>query len=317
MKFHLPKPILYSLGIMILLGMVYTIFPAFSNENEAVSEATISIPASAEDRLPQQIRTIQLHDNFHFAGETIPLTNEDVRERLERELTVNSYFHSSTILNIKRSHRFFPVIEKILAEYKIPEDFKYVAVVESNLDNVTSPAGARGFWQLMPAVARSYGLTINKEIDERYNLEKATEAAAKLILDYKKKFNSWINTAGAYNIGEGNFRREMDLQKENDYFNMNFGAETNRYVFRILALKEILTQPEIFGFDVSPGDRYQPYEEKTTKITVTESIRSLADFAHEHGMSYRELKVYNPWLLSSQLTVPSGHSYEIAVLKKQ
>jgi len=316
MKLHFPKPILYSLGALIIAGMIYTIFPAFAHEDEAISETTISIPASAEDRLPQQIRTIRLHDNFHFAGEVIPLANEDVRERLERELTVNSYFHSSTILNIKRSQRFFPVMEKILAEYEIPEDFKYVAVVESNLDNVTSPAGARGFWQLMPAVARSYGLTINKEIDERYNLEKATEAAAKLILDYKKKFNTWINAAGAYNIGEGNFRREMDLQKESDYFNMNFGAETNRYVFRILALKEILTQPETFGFDIGPGDRYQPYEDKTTKVTVTESIKSLADFAHEHDMSYRELKVYNPWLLSSQLTVPNGKSFEIVVLNK-
>jgi len=319
MKNNFPAPVLYSLGILILIGMIYTIFPAFSKENEDIStepKEKVLVSISSEDRLPQQIRAIYLHDNFHFAGEKIPLEDEDVRERLERELTVNSYFHSSTILNIKRSQRFFPLIEEILKEYDIPEDFKYVAVVESNLDNVTSPAGARGFWQLMPAVAKSYGLTINNEIDERYNLEKATVAAAKLILDYKKKFETWTNAAGAYNIGEGNFRREMGLQKEDDYFNMNFGSETNRYVFRILALKEILANPEIFGFDIGPQDRYRPYEEKTTLVTVTESIKSLADFAHKHGMSYRDLKVYNPWLLTSHLTVGKDQSYELAVLKK-
>lgn len=318
MKNNFPAPVLYSLGILILIGMIYTIYPAFSkesNEDNAAANSKILIPLPAEDRLPQQIRSIYLHDNFNFAGEEIPLDDDDVRERLERELTVNSYFHSSTILNIKRSQRFFPLMEEILEEYEIPEDFKYVAVVESNLDNVTSPAGARGFWQLMPAVAKSYGLTINNEIDERYNLEKATVAAAKLILDYKKKFETWTNAAAAYNIGEGNFRREMGIQKESDYFNMNFGSETNRYVFRILALKEILAQPEMFGFDIGPQDRYRPYEEKTTKVTVTESIQSLADFAHEHGMSYRDLKVYNPWLLTSHLTVGKGQSYELAVLK--
>lgn len=318
MKNNFPAPVLYSLGILILIGMVYTVYPAFSKENKennAAANDKILIPLPAEDRLPQQIRSIYLHDNFNFAGEEIPLEDDDVRERLERELTVNSYFHSSTILNIKKSQRFFPLMEEILKEYDIPEDFKYVAVVESNLDNVTSPAGARGFWQLMPAVAKSYGLTINNEIDERYNLEKATVAAAKLILDYKKKFETWTNAAGAYNIGEGNFRREMGIQKESNYFNMNFGSETNRYVFRILALKEILAQPEMFGFDISPQDRYRPYEEKTTKVTVTESIKSLADFAHQHGMSYRDLKVYNPWLLTSHLTVGQGQSYELAVLK--
>lgn len=303
----------YSLGIVITAGMIYASGPGKSNPTKSdLSENYIEItrPETATT-LPQQIRSVFLRDNFSFAGESVPTHIEDVRERLERELTSNSYFHSNTILNLKKSQRFFPLIDQILRQQGIPLDFKYVAVIESNLDNVASPAGAKGFWQLMPAVAKSYGLEINSEIDERYNLEKSTVAATKLIHDYRKKFGSWTNAAAAYNIGEGNFRREMDRQKETDYYDMNFGSETNRYVFRILAIKEILNSPEKFGFYISPKDRYEPRNTRT--VTVTKTISSLADFAHEHQMSYRQLKVYNPWLLSNQLTVSAGKSYEVMV----
>lgn len=311
------KPVLYSIGVIITLGLFYGYVAdrgttTVSDENTSTDIIKVELRPNA---LPQQIRAVYLHNNFDFAGERVPLENEDVRERLERELTVNSYYHSSTILSIKRSKRFFPTIERILAERNIPEDFKYVAVAESNLDNVVSPAGARGFWQLMPAVARSYGLVINSEVDERYNLEKATVAATKLIQDYKNKFGSWTNAAGAYNIGEGNFKRETNLQKEEEYYHMNFGTETNRYVFRVLALKEILSTPERFGFDISDSERYAPWEDDLKTITVTESIPSLGDFAHEHGMTYRQLKVYNPWLLTNRLTISGGKSFDIAVLK--
>ncbi len=254
------RPIIYGAGVILTLGLFfgYATTDSKNNSLEELSKDHIMIKVN-EDGLPQQIRAVFLHKNFAFAGEKLPLTNEDVRERLERELTVNSYYHSSTILNIKKSERFFPTIDRILAEKNIPVDFKYVAVAESNLDNVTSPAGAKGFWQLMPAVAKSFGLTINNEIDERFHLEKATIAATKLIQNYKDKFGSWTNAAGAYNIGEGNFRREQQLQKEDDYYNMNFGSETNRYLFRIIALKEILSTPDRFGFDIAESERYAPW----------------------------------------------------------
>lgn len=313
---YFSRPILYGFGIILTLGLIYGYTsPNSSSENtKAESDDYIEI-AVKSNALPQQIRAVYLHKNFDFAGEQVPIENEDVRERLERELTVNSYYHSSTILNIKRSQRFFPTIDRILSENQIPLDFKYVAVAESNLDNVGSPAGAKGFWQLMPAVAKSFGLKINNEIDERYHLEKSTIAATKLIRNYKGKFDSWTNAAGAYNIGEGNFRREKQLQKEDDYYKMNFGSETNRYLFRVLALKEILSTPARFGFDITPSERYEPWTEKLKQVKVTESLPSLADFAHKHGMSYRDLKVYNPWLLTNHLTVGKGQTYEIAVLK--
>jgi len=309
------RPALYGAGVILTLGLLYGYAAPGSknNDSQGGSENHIMVTVP-EDGLPQQIRAVYLHKDFSFAGEELPLENEDVRERLERELTVNSYYHSSTILNIKKSERFFPTIDRILADHNIPTDFKYVAVAESNLDNVTSPAGAKGFWQLMPAVARSFGLTINNEIDERFHLEKSTIAATKLIQNYKDKFGTWTNAAGAYNIGEGNFRREQQLQKEEDYYNMNFGSETNRYIFRIVALKEILSTPNRFGFDITESERYAPWTD-LKKVTVTSTLESLADFAHEHNMSYRDLKVYNPWLLTNRLTVSKGQSYEIAVLQ--
>lgn len=311
------KPVLYSTGVILTLALIYGyVAPNPKNDLDAEPSSPDHIKIEVkEDVLPQQIRAVYLHNDFEFAGEPVPLKNQDVRERLERELTVNSYYHSSTILNIKRSRRFFPTIEKILAERNIPSDFKYVAVAESNLDNVRSPAGAKGFWQLMPSVARYYGLVINNEVDERYHLEKATVAATQLIQNYKDKFKTWTNAAAAYNIGEGNFRRESELQKEDHYYNMNFGSETNRYLFRVLALKEILSNPKRFGFDINITQRYEPWTDTIKWITVTESLPSLADFAHQHGMTYRDLKVYNPWLLTNHLTVKNDQSFDIAVVK--
>ncbi|GAA5221426.1 lytic transglycosylase domain-containing protein [Membranihabitans marinus] len=311
------KPILFYgtmvFAIAILLKLVIPTTATEENTQPITSNADSSVTVKLhEDALPQHIKTISINDEFDFAGEKVPVEIEDVRERLERELTVNSYYHSSTILNIKRSSRYFPMMKKILTEYEVPHDFLYVAVAESSLDNVRSPAGARGFWQIMPSVARSFGLTINAEIDERYNVEKATEAACKLILDYKRKFKTWTNAAGAYNIGEGNFKKETIAQKETDYYNMNFGSETNRYVFRVLALKEILKTPERFGFDIPEEERYAPIDNMKV-VEVDKSISNLADFAHEHGMTYRNLKVFNPWLLSSRLSVPSGKTYKLLV----
>lgn len=301
--------------IAVFIKLVNPLEASSTNKDSVEQPVVNPVPTvDSNQGLPQKIQSITVKDEFSFAGERVPVEIEDVRERLERELTVNSYYHSSTILNIKRSTRYFPLMKEILAEYNVPEDFLYVAVAESNLDNVRSPAGARGFWQLMPAVAKYFGLTINSEIDERYNVEKATHAACKLILDYKRKFKTWTNAAGAYNIGEGNFKREMIAQKESEYYNMNFGSETNRYVFRVLALKEILTHPERFGFDIPLEDRYQPMSEMK-EVEITESIPNLADFAHENNMTYRNLKVYNPWLLSGRLSVSGGKKYKLYVPK--
>jgi hypothetical protein len=237
------------------------------------------------------------------------MENFDAVERLDRELLVNSYWHSSTVLNIKNASRYFPVIEPILAANGIPDDFKYLAVIESNLRNVTSPAGAKGIWQIMKPTGQHYDLEINGEVDERYHIEKATEAACKLIKDYYSEFGSWTTTAAAYNMGETRMRRDLEEQRAKNYYDLNINAETSRYIFRIMAVKEILNDPESFGFFIEPEEMYQPLDFKT--IAVTESVDDWAQFAEDHGISYRLLKVYNPWLVSGKLTCSGKKIYQV------
>ena len=271
---------------------------------------------SLEDgNLPQIIKPVDLDKEFSFAGERLPMNNFDVRERLERELLVNSYWHSSTILYIKSMHRFFPVMEQILAENGIPDDFKYLAVAESSLRNESSPAGAKGFWQFMKSTGQYFGLEINSEVDERFHLEKATEAACEYLLDYKRKFDNWTLCAAAYNMGGPNLRRSLNRQKETNYYDLNLNAETNRYVFRIVAIKEILSDPRNFGFFVDEEvDGYPPLDNYDL-VEVDGPIENLGDFAKKNGTTYRMLKIFNPWLLSHKLTNSKRKVYQIKIPK--
>lgn len=268
-----------------------------------------------DSRLPQIIKSVSLDKKYMLAGEAFPMDNFDALERLDRELLVNSYWHSSTLLNIKNSRRYFPVMESILAEEGVPDDFKYVAVIESNLRNETSPAGAKGLWQFMSVSAKGYDLEISAEVDERYHIEKSTRAACQLIKRYKKRFGTWTNAFGAYNMGETRFAKEQANQKMESYFDMNFGLETGRYLFRILAMKEIMENPTDFGFYIDEQDPlYQPLDDCHI-LTVDSTIEDLGTYALEHGTSYRMLKVYNPWLTSGRLTVRPGKTYAIKVPK--
>ncbi|MBK8502083.1 MAG: lytic transglycosylase domain-containing protein [Saprospiraceae bacterium] len=272
-------------------------------------------PQEAVSRLPQIIKSVSLEKTYLLANEAFPMDNFDALERLDRELLVNSYWHSSTLLNIKSARRYFPVIEPILLEEGVPDDFKYVAVIESNLRNETSPAGARGLWQFMPVSAKGYGLEISSEVDERYHLEKSTRAACKLIKRYKQRFDTWSNAFGAYNMGETRFAKEQGIQNMESYFDMNFGIETGRYLFRILAVKEIMENPTDFGFYTDAEDKlYRPFTDYHT-LTVSESIPNLGTYAVEHGTTYRLLKVYNPWLTSNKLNISPGKIYDIKVPK--
>ncbi len=265
-----------------------------------------------EDGLAQIVQLPTLKGSYDFAGEALPLDNFDVRERLERELVVNSYYHSGTSLNLRKSVRYFPVIEKILAEKGLPEDLKYLAVAESNLSNATSPAGAKGFWQFMKPSAGQFGLEVNSEVDERFHLEKATEAACTYFLQLKKRFGNWTNAAAAYNVGPTRFNREKNLQKMDSYYDLNLNEETGRYLFRIVAIKEVLSNPKAFGFFFGEDEGFPPLVDYKV-VTVKKSIPSIGDFAKEHGTTYRMIKVYNPWLISHKLTVSAGNSYEIKV----
>jgi hypothetical protein len=247
--------------------------------------------------------------NILFAEEQVPLDEPEVYERFDRELHSNTYFHSNTILYFKKANRWFPVIEPILKENGIPDDFKYLALIESGLDNVVSPAGATGFWQFMKATGLEYGLQINGEVDERYHLEKATVAACKYLKDSYYKYGSWALVAASYNAGKGKITKELGRQKADSYYDLLLNNETGRYVFRILAVKQIFTNPEQYGFNIRKKDLYSPLEFKT--IIVDSSINSFPQFAADNNISYKILKYFNPWLREAYLKNSSGTSYEI------
>ena len=235
----------------------------------------------------------------NFCGEIAPLDIADVRERFDRELLVNANLHSSTLLILKRANRAFPVIEPILKRNNIPDDFKYLAVIESALINATSPAGAKGIWQFMPDTAREKGMEVSDFVDERYHLEKSTEAACKYLTNAKNKFGSWTLAAASYNGGMLGIQKQIDFQKVNNYYDLLLIEETHRYVFRILALKEIMKNPKDFGFEIQPKDLYHPVP--TQKIMIDSSITDLAAFAKTQNVNYKILKLHNPWLRERKL----------------
>lgn len=294
----------YYLATLVAFSSV-AIFMSYTPESSTGvygNEGIISIPH------------VQPTDDFWFAGERIPVENFDVRERLERELIVNSYRHSTTILNLKNSARYFPVIESILKEAGVPDDFKYLAVAESDLRNATSSAGAKGIWQFMEGTAGDYGMEVTKEVDERLNLEKSTRAACKYLKHYKDVFGSWALVAAAYNMGPAGLRNEMQTQKMENYYDLNLSEETNRYIFRLVAIKHVMEHPELYGFDMKTEQLYPPLD-NFALVTVDSSIASLGDFAKQFGTSYRMLKIYNPWLKGSSLTNTKRKVYDIKIPK--
>lgn len=241
---------------------------------------------------------------IRLADEDVPMDVFGVREQLDRELVVNTYRHSGTMLYMKRAARWFPMIESILAEEGVPDDMKYLAVIESGLDQVVSPAGAAGFWQFMKGTAPQYGLTVNREIDERYHVELSTRAACHYLLESKEKFGSWGLAAASYNMGKAGVQRELEEQGVESYWELHLNSETARYVYRLLAVKVIFQSPDRYGFALKTEALYEPYA--TESLLVTESIQDLAVFALSQGTHLKALKTLNPWLRSSRLTVASG-----------
>jgi membrane-bound lytic murein transglycosylase D len=249
--------------------------------------------------------------SIDFAGESAPLQIADVRERLDRELLINANLDATTLLIIKRANRVFPIIEPILAKYEVPDDFKYLAVIESGLVNAVSPAGARGVWQFMPVTAKEKGMEVNEMVDERYHLEKSTEAACKYLLEAKAKFGNWTLAAASYNGGMTGVNKQIEMQQVESYYDLLLNDETSRYVFRILALKEIMKSPEKFGFNVDVNQMYVNLPSKI--ITVDSSIPNLAAFAKSQGINYKILKIHNPWLRDKKLLNQSKKKYEIQI----
>lgn len=293
------KPLLSIIGVMLVSSVfIYSTSTTHQKNNEP------EVPTLAS---PHFFPTPK---KASFAGEKAPLHILDVKERFDREMITNTNLHGSTILTLKRAERFFPIIEPILKENGIPDDFKYLCVIESTLSNAVSSAGASGFWQFMKGTAKDYNLIIDEFIDERYNLEKATYAACQYLKDAKEKFGNWTLVAAAYNRGMAGVTRALDAQYVDNYYDLFLNQETSRYVFRILALKEIMTNTETYGFTIPLQERYHPVA--TKKIAINSDIDDLALFAKEQGINYKLLKLYNPWLINTSFK-PKGKTYYIEI----
>jgi len=249
--------------------------------------------------------------DLSFSGEEIPINSPEIWERIDKELLKNTYWQSNTMLFFKKANKYFPIIEPILKMNNIPDDFKYLALIESGLDNVVSPAGAAGFWQILKSTAREHGLEVNSAIDERYNLEKSTQVACEYLNDAYNKFGSWTMAAAAYNMGKNGARRRIEEQETNNYYNLHLNSETGRYVFRIIAVKNILENPKKYGFMFRQKDLYTMPDYKT--IEVDSTITNLSKFAILNGINYKLLKQFNPWLRTSSLPDKSRKKYFLKI----
>ncbi len=304
--------LLSKIGLAAIAVVVCGLFIQAIQSPEVASQTT-ETATKVEQQSSQILRVeaLDIPNVMTFAGERVPLQDTDVRERLDREIHVNTYWHSNMLLMIKKANRFFSEIEPLLKKYNLPDDFKYLAVAESGLDNVTSHAGASGFWQFMKATGKEYGLEINNYVDERYNLELATKVAAQYLINSKELFGSWTNAAAAYNAGNAGITKQMKRQDATDYYSLLLNSETGRYVFRILAFKEILSNPEKYGFYVDQQDLYQAIPTKT--IIVNTPVQDFAKFAKQQGINYKILKIHNPWLRDTYLKNASGKAYSIKI----
>lgn len=276
-----------------------------------MSDEEVASPQYAMDDSPLPAISFNVPEKATFAGEPVPLNLPDVKERLDKELQINTYFHSNTIFLIKRANRWLPQIEKILKQHDIPEDFKYLPLIESNLMNVVSPAEAVGYWQILKTSGKEFGLEISNEVDERYDPLKATEAACKYLNQAYRKFGSWTLVAASYNRGMGGIERAIENQGEKNYYDLFLNEETSRYVFRIVAIKEIIQNPSRYGFRVNPKHLYE--EEPLKYVEVDETIKDMISFAKQNGTNYKLIKRHNPWLRDDKLTVKKGKRYRIAV----
>lgn len=257
--------------------------------------------------------SIRIPKNLSFASEKVPITDFSVRESIERELVINTYWQSQSLLIHKRANRWFSVIEPILKRNNIPEDFKYVALIESQLTNVVSPQGATGFWQIIESTATGYGMEVTDEVDERYHVAKSTEAACKYFKEAYKQFNNWTLVAASYNMGMNGLQNQLDKQKVDNYYDLLLNEETARYVYRILAMKEIIGRPKVYGYMLRKKDLYPPLPTKT--ITVDSTIHNLAEFAIQQNINYKILKIFNPWLRANTLSNVEHRKYVIEIPK--
>ena len=292
-------------GTLLLLSAILLVGSSFLQPNSAFKSYGLSDPS--------KVFALDIAENYSFAGETVTLDEHDLRERMDKELLVNTYWQSNTMLMIKRSNKYFPTIERILKEEGVPDDFKYLAVIESGLENVNSPAGAKGFWQIMKTTGREMGLEVNSNVDERYHIENATRVACTYLKKAKKKLGSWTLAAASYNRGITGINRLLEKQQAETYYDLLLNSETRRYVFRILAMKEILSNPTRYGFVFEVQDLYTEIPVYTVEVDT--AISNIARFAKTMGVNYKQMKIHNPWLLQNHLNNKSRKLYHIKLPK--
>jgi membrane-bound lytic murein transglycosylase D len=283
---------------------------SFSDQAVALEDLE-NIENIEEIGAPFSAVAFDIPEKISFATETVPLDLPDVRERFDKELQINCYLHSNTIFLIKRANRWLPQMQEILRKYDIPDDFKYLPLIESNLLNVMSPREAAGYWQILKDSGKEFGLEVTSEVDERYDPLKATEAACKYLKKAHQKFGNWTMAAASYNRGMSGMDRAIENQKVNSYYDLYLNDETSRYVFRLLAIKEIIEHPTKYGFKINPKQLYK--EEPLRYVKVNETVKDLIGFANDQGINYKLLKRHNPWLREDRLTVKKGKSYNIAI----
>ncbi len=300
---------IYSLLGCCLILAGYSVWKSNSQSGSEEIFSEDQVLQSRPNPSRDSVRLFDIPSELDFAGEKVPLGTDDVLERLEREIYVNAYWESNMILLMKRSAKYLPEIERLLKENGVPDDFKYLAMAESGLMNVGSQAGARGFWQILETTGKEYGLEISNEVDERYHLEKSTAAASKYFKKAHTKFGDWTAVAASYNMGQTGFSKRQQEQLHENYYEMYLNEETSRYLFRILAFKVIFENPGAFGYHLSEDDFYKNPPLRT--IRVEEDIKDLPKWAKDQGSSYKDLKLYNPWLRERNLKVKRGKSYEI------
>ncbi|WP_299680761.1 lytic transglycosylase domain-containing protein [uncultured Dokdonia sp.] len=260
------------------------------------------------------VYALPIPEGLNFAGEAVPVENPDIKERMDRELLVNTYWQSNSLLLFKRANKYFPIIEPILAAEGVPDDFKYLAVIESGLTQAVSPARATGFWQILKTTGREYGLEVNDNVDERYHIEKSTRVACTYLKKAKERFGSWTAAAAAYNAGNAGVSRRMKSQNVDTYYDLLLGEETGRYVFRIIALKEILNHPAQYGFNFNKQDLYNYIP--TYKVSVDTAVTDFVAFSERFGINYKILKLHNPWLREPHLNNKSRKQYFIDIPKE-
>ncbi len=305
------KNILAAIGLICVCGLfIYAV------QAEKVSDktATTQPQKKISDFNDYNVYALSVPESLNFAGEAMPLENPDILERMDRELLVNTYWQSNGLLMFKRASKYFPIIEPILKKNGVPEDFKYLAVIESGLTNAVSPAGARGVWQIMKTTGRENGLEINSNVDERYHLEMATEVACEYLKRAKQQLGSWTLAAAAYNAGNAGVSRRLSEQGVSNYYDLLLGEETGRYVFRIVALKEILNHPKKYGFNFTDKDLYTHIP--TYNVEVDTAVTDFTKFAEKFGINYKILKIHNPWLREPHLNNKSRKNYTIAIPKE-